>query len=184
MTIAEALARPLIAGVFIYGGIDTLRNPGSKVDVADPILEPASKATGLGPEQLVAINAGVQVVAGVALAVGILPRPAAALLAASLVPTTLAGHRFWEQDDPAAKRAHVVHLLEERGDARRAGPRRDEHRRPALHPVARPARGPPPRRDGGGHPRAPAARRLSVRATPPPPAPRARCEVAPHALPA
>ena len=78
MTIAEALARPLIAGVFIYGGIDTLRNPGSKVDVADPILEPASKATGLGPEQLVAINAGVQVVAGVALAVGILPRPAAA----------------------------------------------------------------------------------------------------------
>jgi uncharacterized membrane protein YphA (DoxX/SURF4 family) len=111
VTIAEALARPLLAGVFIYGGIDTLRNPGSKVDVADPVLEPASRATGLGPEQLVTINAGVQVVAGVALAFGILPRPAAALLAASLVPTTLAGHRFWEHDDPAAKRAHVVHLL-------------------------------------------------------------------------
>ena len=111
MTIAEALARPLLAGMFVYGGIDALRNPASKVDPAAPVLEPASRATGLRPEQLVTINAGVQVVAGVALAAGILPRPAAAVLAASLVPTTLAGHRFWEEEDPAAKGAHLIHLL-------------------------------------------------------------------------
>jgi putative oxidoreductase len=111
VTIAEALARPLLAGVFVYGGIDTLRRPASKVPVAEPILEPLSKASGLSPQQLVSINAGVQVVAGVALAVGILPRPAAAVLAASLVPTTLGGHRFWEHDDEDAKRGHIVQLL-------------------------------------------------------------------------
>jgi uncharacterized membrane protein YphA (DoxX/SURF4 family) len=111
VTIAEALARPLLAGVFVYGGIDTLRNPASKVPDAQPILDTASRATGMPPRQLVTINAGVQVVAGAALAVGILPRPAAALLAVSLVPTTLGGHRFWEQEDDTAKRTHLVHLL-------------------------------------------------------------------------
>ena len=111
MTIAEALARPLLAGVFVYSGIDTLRNPASKVPAAQPILDTASRATGMPPRQLVTVNAGVQVVAGAALAVGILPRPAAALLAVSLVPTTLGGHRFWEQEDEAGRRMHVVHLL-------------------------------------------------------------------------
>jgi len=111
MTIAEAIARPLLAGVFVYGGIDTLRNPASKLPAADPVLEPVSRATGLPPQQLVSVNAGVQVAAGISLALGILPRSAAALLAVSLVPTTLAGHRFWEADDPAAKRGHVIHLL-------------------------------------------------------------------------
>lgn len=111
MTIAEAIARPMLAGMFVYGGIDTLRHPESKLPAAEPVLEPVSRSTGLAPRQLVTINAGVQVGAGVALALGILPRPAAALLAASLIPTTLAGHRFWEEDDPSAKRGHVVHLL-------------------------------------------------------------------------
>lgn len=111
MTIAEALARPLLAGAFVYGGIDTLRNPASRVLVAEPVLEPASRATGLDAQQLVTINAGVQVVAGVALAVGILPRPAAVVLAASLVPTTLAGHRFWDENDDTAKRTQIIHFL-------------------------------------------------------------------------
>jgi putative oxidoreductase len=111
VTIAEAVARPLLAGAFVYGGIDTLRQPSDKFPDSEPILEPLSRASGLSPHQLVSINAGVQVVAGVALAVGILPRPAAAVLAASLVPTTLGGHRFWEHDDEPVKRGHVVHLL-------------------------------------------------------------------------
>jgi uncharacterized membrane protein YphA (DoxX/SURF4 family) len=111
VTIAEAIARPLLAGMFVYGGVDTLRHPASKLPAAEPVLEPVSRSTGLAPQQLVTINAGVQVGAGVALALGILPRPAAALLAASLIPTTLAGHRFWEHDDESVKRGHVVHLL-------------------------------------------------------------------------
>ena len=54
-------------------------------------------------EQLVQFNGAVQVGAGITLALGILPRLSALLLAGSLVPTTLAGHRFWEEEDDAAE---------------------------------------------------------------------------------
>ena len=111
MTIAQAVARPLLAGVFIYGGIDALRSASKNVDVASPVLEPLERATGMDGPTLVKVNAGAQVVAGACLALGILPRPAAAVLALSLVPTTLAGHRPWEQDDPKARSAQTTHLL-------------------------------------------------------------------------
>jgi putative oxidoreductase len=111
VTIAEAIARPLLAGVFVYGGIDSVRHPDTKTGLAEPVLERLSSATGLEPPQLVRINGVVQVAAGACVALGILPRPAAALLAASLVPTTFGGHRFWSQDDPAAKRNHTIHFL-------------------------------------------------------------------------
>jgi len=111
VTIAHVVARPLLAGVFIYGGIDALRSAGKKVDVASPVLEPLERATGMDGPTLVKVNAGAQVVAGACLALGILPRPAAAVLALSLVPTTLAGHRPWDQDDPKARSAQTIHLL-------------------------------------------------------------------------
>ena len=111
MTVAESLARPLLAGIFVYGGIDALRHAPTKVDVAQPLLGPLSAATGLSPERLVAVNGGIQVVAGVALAAGIFPRPAAAVLALSLVPTTLGGHRFWEHSDEQGRRGNVLHFL-------------------------------------------------------------------------
>jgi putative oxidoreductase len=111
VTIAQAFARPLLAGVFVYGGIDALRSASKKVDVASPVLEPLERATGLDGPALVKVNAGAQVVAGACLALGIFPRPAAAVLALSLVPTTLAGHRPWEQDDPKARSAQMTHLL-------------------------------------------------------------------------
>ncbi|MCA1692575.1 MAG: DoxX family protein [Actinobacteria bacterium] len=62
-------------------------------------------------EQLVKVNACVQVGAGILLALGRFPRLAAAALAGSLVPTTLAGHRFWEEQDPNRKRQQQTHFL-------------------------------------------------------------------------
>jgi putative oxidoreductase len=111
VTIAEAIARPLLAGVFIYGGIEAIRRPAPKAEVAEPVLAQLSSATGLDQERLVRINGVAQVAAGACLALGILPRPAAVVLAASIVPTTLAGHRFWSQDDAAATRNHRIHFL-------------------------------------------------------------------------
>jgi putative oxidoreductase len=111
VTIAEAVARPLLAGVFIVSGIDTLRNAGKKADVADSVLEPLERATGLEGPVIVKVNAGAQVVAGACLALGILPRPAAVVLAASLVPTTLAGHRPWDEDDPTSRAMQTTQLL-------------------------------------------------------------------------
>lgn len=52
------------------------------------------------PERLVRINGAVQVGAGVMLATGRFPRVAALALAGSLVPTTLAGHAWWKEEDP------------------------------------------------------------------------------------
>jgi putative oxidoreductase len=111
VTIAEAVARPLIAGVFVYGAVDALRHPGDKAAAAEPLLRPIEEATGVDGSLLVMVNAGTQIVAGTCLALGILPRPMAAVLAVSLVPTTLGGHRPWEHDDPAQRRGHTTHLL-------------------------------------------------------------------------
>ena len=57
------------------------------------------------PATLVRINAGAQILAAAALATGRAPRLSATVLAASLVPTTLAGHAFWNETDPQAKNA-------------------------------------------------------------------------------
>jgi len=48
---------------------------------------------------VVRIDGVVKLVAGVALGLGRAPRLAAAVLSASLVPTTLAAHSFWKIDD-------------------------------------------------------------------------------------
>jgi uncharacterized membrane protein YphA (DoxX/SURF4 family) len=63
----------------------------------------------------VRINGAAQVVAGATLALGWFPRLSALVLAGSLVPTTVAGHRFWEEDDPKAKSQQTIHFLKNLG---------------------------------------------------------------------
>lgn len=117
MTLTRRLARPMLAATFISGGINTLRNPAPRVALAEPVT---TKLAGRLPlpedtEQLVKINAAVQVGAGVLLATGRVPRLAATALAASVVPTTLAGHRFWELDDPAKRVQQQTHFFKNVG---------------------------------------------------------------------
>ena len=50
-----------------------------------------------------------------AIATGVVPRPAAALLGLSLIPTTLAGHRFWEYDDRSERADQTFHFLKNVG---------------------------------------------------------------------
>lgn len=101
MTITRRVARPMLAAIFVSSGIDTLKNPGKRVETAEPVTAKVGASLPLpdDTEQLVKINAGVQVGAGILLALGRFPRLAAAALAGSLVPTTAAGHRFWEEED-------------------------------------------------------------------------------------
>src|SRR6478752_4000347 len=63
----------------------------------------------------VQFNGAVQVGAGITLALGILPRLSALLLAGSLVPTTLAGHRFWEEEEDAARAQQTIQFLKNLG---------------------------------------------------------------------
>src|SRR5205823_628630 len=57
------------------------------------------------------INGGVQVVAGLALATGRMPRVSALVLAASLAPTTYAGHPFWEEKDKTARAGQRIQFF-------------------------------------------------------------------------
>ena len=113
MTITRRLARPLLASVFVTAGIDTLRNPGPRAKMAEPVTSAAASVLPIpaDTEMLVKLNAGVQVGAGVLLATGRFPRLAACALAASLVPTTAAGHRFWEEGDPARRKQQQVQFF-------------------------------------------------------------------------
>lgn len=113
MGLIHRLARVLLSGIFIGSGIDVLRDPGPRAVVAGPFLERVRRlapAVPSDPVLAVRANAAVQVAAGATLAVGILPRLSALVLAGSLVPTTLGGHRFWEQEGPAAAQQRTQFL--------------------------------------------------------------------------
>jgi putative oxidoreductase len=119
MTSIRLVARPMLASMFVMGGISALRNPDQHVRMAQPVTgkisEVADQAT---PEdrsvpdekQLVLINGAAQVLGGLALATGRVPRLAALVLAGSLVPTTYAGHRFWEEQDKVQRANQLIHF--------------------------------------------------------------------------
>lgn len=113
MALVRAIARPLLASTLVYGGFDAFRNPASKTPAADKLIGdlPDKLPMVSTTQQLVQIDGAVKVIAGTMLALGKLPRLSALALIASLVPTTLAGHRPWETQDAAAKKAHTLHLL-------------------------------------------------------------------------
>jgi|SRR4051794_18033784 len=105
MALSRKMARPLLASMFVMGGADALMNPEPKTEKAKAVGEKVAAPLRLpeDPETLVKLNGAVQVGAGSLLAIGKLPRLASVALAASLVPTTLAGHRFWEETDERAR---------------------------------------------------------------------------------
>jgi uncharacterized membrane protein YphA (DoxX/SURF4 family) len=117
--ILRRIARPMLAAVFVSGGLDTLRNPKPRVDMAAPVInkavdqmkEKVPSQVPTDPELLVKVNAVAQLGAGLALGLGRFPRLSALVLAASLAPTTAAGHRFWEHEDSADRTAQRIHFL-------------------------------------------------------------------------
>jgi uncharacterized membrane protein YphA (DoxX/SURF4 family) len=102
----------MMSATFIATGLDTLRHPDpAAADHVAPTLAKNVPYLPDDPEAVVKVVAGVQVGAGLALALGRFPRLSAALLAGSLVPTTLAEHRFWEETDPERKAVQRTHFL-------------------------------------------------------------------------
>src|SRR6185312_10522774 len=117
MSLVRRIARPLLAASLITGGIDTLRNPGPRVPQAEKVVSPlVEKVPQLSnAEQVVKVDAAIKVVAGALFALGRFPRLSAAALIASLVPTTAAGHRFWEESDPVKRKQQQLHFLKNAG---------------------------------------------------------------------
>lgn len=121
--IMRRIARPMLAAIFVSGGIEQLRNPKPRMQAAEPVIDmTVGKVEDKLPdevptdtESLVKIDAAVKIGAGLALALNKFPRLAALLLAGSLVPTTAAGHRFWECEDPQERAAQRSHFFKNVG---------------------------------------------------------------------
>lgn len=120
MTVTRLIARPLMASMFVVGGVNALRNADALAAKASPVTDKviplARRAVPSAPiptdaKTLVRVNAAAQLLAAAALATGRAPRLASTVLAASLVPTTVAGHRFWEESDPGARTNQQIHFF-------------------------------------------------------------------------
>lgn len=114
MTVTRLVARPLLSSMFVLGGVNALQHTDALAKRAKPLIDrylPRVREAlpqvpiPSDPKTLVRMNAGVQIASGLAFATGRAPRASASLLAASLVPTTMAGHRFWAEADPAQRSA-------------------------------------------------------------------------------
>ena len=105
----RAVGRAALATMFITGGADALLEPGPRAARAAELRVP------LEPELAVRVNGATMLAGGMALAIGVWPRLAAAALAGTLVPTTLAGHPYWRMTDPAARRQQRTHFFKNVG---------------------------------------------------------------------
>ncbi len=114
MTVLRAAARPMLASIFVIQGFDTMLHPERVAPRAEPVVAPlAERVPGIPArtEDAVRLNGAVQFTAGSLLALGIFPRLSALAIAATLVPTTAAGHRFWEVEDEKERAQQRIHFL-------------------------------------------------------------------------
>lgn len=108
----------MLATIFVAGGSDALRDPSSKVDAAEPVAQAIAQripALDAKTSTLVKLNGALQVVAGTMLGLGKFRRLSALALAGSLIPTTVAGHRFWDEEDDVARARQRTHFLKNVG---------------------------------------------------------------------
>jgi putative oxidoreductase len=120
MNLIRLVARPMLASTFVYGGIGAFRNADALAPAAKPVNDEirgiADKVAPSVPipkddVTLIRINAGVQILAGLGLATGRAPRLSSLALAASVLPTTLAGHPFWQEKDKGARAQQMTHFF-------------------------------------------------------------------------
>src|SRR5262245_31142020 len=121
MRLIHTAARAMLGAIFVTGGIGSLKDPDAYVPTGKKITQPVTatlqRASGRLPTEtrtLVQLNGAVQLVGGFLLLTP-LHRPAALALAASLVPTTLAGHSFWQHEDPGERAGQQIHFLKNLG---------------------------------------------------------------------
>ena len=116
MSPTRRLARTMLAGVFVSGGVNALKQAGPRAELvrqsglADKL--PASVPAPLRqPENLVRLNAAADILGGLSLITSRTPRLASLGLVASMAPMTAVGHPFWAEKDKAAKSQQQLHFL-------------------------------------------------------------------------
>ncbi|HEU4513180.1 MAG TPA: DoxX family protein [Nocardioidaceae bacterium] len=118
MTVTRLLARPMLASMFVMGGVNSLKNTEWAAEAAKPVtdkmvpmVQQVVPNAPSDPKTWVRINGITHIVAGLALATGRAPRLSALALAATMVPTTVAGHPFWQEHDKTARSQQKTHFF-------------------------------------------------------------------------
>jgi putative oxidoreductase len=114
-------ARAMLASIFVVQGAQAFNNPDALASHAQPVTDRVGPVVGkVHPKLpsdargLVKLNAAVMAVGG-ALMLTPLRRPAALAVAAALVPTTAAGHAFWEQTEVGPRTVQRIQFLKNLG---------------------------------------------------------------------
>jgi putative oxidoreductase len=116
--ILRRVARPMLASIFVWGGVNALRNLEHHTKTAEPFL---TRTVGSvvddspDPATVVKVDAVAKIVAGLAFGLGRFPRLSALVLTGSLVPTTLATHAFWEFENPQERATQQLQFLKNLG---------------------------------------------------------------------
>jgi uncharacterized membrane protein YphA (DoxX/SURF4 family) len=126
MAISRRLTHPLLGLTFVASGIEALRNPHDPADGQHPpgsggrngtepggelpSLPVAGPGWPLAPQATVRLTGALQVVGGALLITGRCTRVAAVALLGSVLPTTIGGHRFWEEEpsEPGPVRRRIL----------------------------------------------------------------------------
>lgn len=118
----RGIARVLLGGLFIAAGAQAVMHPKRFVPHAEPVadqiapmLQRLHSSLPTETRSLVQLNGAVQLGAGLLLATGTAPRPAAAVLAGTLIPATVANHPFWKASDPLGRRLEAVQFAKNLG---------------------------------------------------------------------
>ncbi|GAB2706269.1 DoxX family protein [Nocardia thraciensis] len=112
------LARPLLASTFVVQGVDTLLHPDRQVRSATELISRGASDSlnaAVDPATLVRVTAAAQVAAGGLLALGRMPRIAATVLAATVVPATVTQQDFWAEQDPERRASKRTAFLKDLG---------------------------------------------------------------------
>jgi uncharacterized membrane protein YphA (DoxX/SURF4 family) len=104
----------MLASIFAIQGYATMTDPERVAARAERVVRPLAEHVPIVPDQTeeaVRLNGAIQFTAGSLLALGICPRLSALAIAATLVPTTVAGHRFWEAENEQDRAQQRIQFL-------------------------------------------------------------------------
>ncbi|WP_151754138.1 DoxX family protein [Dictyobacter vulcani] len=100
----KTLGQLLLGSIFIVGGAGTFAEPGGRVKMVEAAGVPQAR-------QATILNGVVMTAAGSTLAAGILPKLSATALLGSLTATTVVGHPFWKEENPASRANQQIQFL-------------------------------------------------------------------------
>lgn len=104
----------MLASIFVIQGMHNFEHPEGVSPLAEPIVAPLRERIPAVPsetEHAVRVNGAIQATAGALLGLGVLPRLSALAIVGTLVPTTLAAHRYWNVADPQERAKQRVQFL-------------------------------------------------------------------------